>query len=107
MNILIKGLVLSALFISLPSQALTLQQARAQGLVGETLSGYLAAVKDEPQARALVEKINAERTRYYQQIADENRVSRDQVAQLAGQKLVSRTPAGEYVRGLNGLWMKK
>jgi len=29
------------------------------------------------------------------------------VAHMAGQKLVTRAPAGEYVRGINGQWLKK
>jgi uncharacterized protein YdbL (DUF1318 family) len=29
------------------------------------------------------------------------------VASIAGQKLVSRAAAGEYVRGINGQWLRK
>lgn len=38
--------------------ALTLNEARTQGRVGETLNGYLVALKTEPETQALVSEIN-------------------------------------------------
>jgi hypothetical protein len=40
-------------------------------------------------------------------VADSNHITLDEVARLAGQKLVTRAPVGEYVRGINGQWLKK
>lgn len=87
--------------------ALTVEQAKQQGLVGETLSGYLAPVKPGAEAQALVTRINLARERQYQQVADNNQVSTADVAKLAGQKLVQRAGKGEYVRGINGQWLQK
>lgn len=89
------------------AQALTLEQAKQQGWVGETLSGYLAPVKQSAEAQALVERINEGRQQQYQQVAKSNQVGTDDVAKLAGQKLVARAAAGEYVRGINGQWLQK
>lgn len=88
-------------------QALTLDEAKSQGRVGETLGGYIAAVKNDVETQALVERINQGRAEKYQQVADDNHVSSDNVARLAGQKLVDRAPTGQYVRGINGQWIRK
>ncbi|MHA3680550.1 YdbL family protein [Yersinia enterocolitica] len=86
--------------------ALTLEQAKQQGRVGETLSGYLAPVKKDAETLALVEQINIARAEKYQEVAQKNHISTEDVAKLAGQKLVNRAAAGEYVRGINGQWMQ-
>ncbi|EIC85186.1 YdbL family protein [Serratia sp. M24T3] len=87
--------------------ALTVEQAKQQGLVGETLSGYLAPVKQGAQTQALVTRINQAREQQYRQLAENNQVSTGDVAKLAGQKLVQRAGKGEYVRGINGQWLQK
>ncbi|MGT3209823.1 YdbL family protein [Yersinia enterocolitica] len=87
--------------------ALTLEQAKQQGRVGETLSGYLAPVKKDAETLALVEQISIARAEKYQEVAQKNHISTEDVAKLAGQKLVNRAAAGEYVRGINGQWMQR
>ena len=89
------------------AQALSLEQARAEGRVGETLGGYLEPVAQDADTRALVARINAARSASYQQLASQNNVPVNEVAKMAGQKLVARAQPGEYVRGLNGKWLKK
>lgn len=95
------------LLLSAPLQALTLDEARSRGLVGETLSGYVAVVVQNDDAQTLVKKINAARLESYQQLAQSNNLKVDDVARLAGQKLVARAQPGEYVRGINGKWLRK
>jgi uncharacterized protein YdbL (DUF1318 family) len=107
MKVLLKGALLLALTLSQPALALTLNEAREQGRVGETLNGYLGAVKQDAETLALVAKINASRAQVYQQLADKNQIAREDVARLAGQKLVNKAGRGEYVRGLNGQWLRK
>lgn len=92
---------------SQPALALTLDEARLQGRVGETFSGYIAARQQDGETQALVKRINAGRSVEYQRIAQQNNLTTDQVARIAGAKLVERASVGEYVRGLNGLWMQK
>ena len=101
------ALILLALGMNVQAAALTLNDARAQGRVGETLSGYLAPVKQDAETLALVNRINAARTESYQQLADSNNLPVDEVAKMAGQKLVARAQPGEYVKGINGKWLKK
>ncbi|ELY4663497.1 YdbL family protein [Cronobacter muytjensii] len=105
-----KRLLVLTLALLLPSPvsvALTLEEARAQGRVGETLTGYLAPVTQDAETTALVARINLARAESYRQVARQNGLPVDAVATMAGQKLVERSKAGEYVRGINGRWMKK
>ncbi|WON78662.1 YdbL family protein [Serratia sp. UGAL515B_01] len=87
--------------------ALTLDEAKRQGRVGETLSGYIASVKTDAETQELVNRINTERSEKYQEVAESNHIATDEVARVAGQKLVMRASVGEYVRGINGQWLKK
>ncbi|MDJ2539369.1 YdbL family protein [Salmonella enterica] len=105
-----KYLILWVLTLSLltPSVwALTLDEARKQGRVGETLNGYLVALKNDAETQKLVLDINHARRASYQQLADSNHLPVDEVAKMAGQKLVERARPGEYVQGINGKWMRK
>lgn len=105
-----KYLILWVLTLSLltPSVwALTLDEARTQGRVGETLNGYLVALKNDAETQKLVLDINHARRASYQQLADSNHLRVDEVAKMAGQKLVERARPGEYVQGINGKWMRK
>ncbi len=98
-------LTLSLLMMA-PAYALDLGQAKSQGLVGETTSGYLAAIKPSGDVNALVKDINNQRKAYYQKIADKNSISLQAVEARAGQKAISKTPAGQYVN-TGGGWQKK
>ncbi|MGF6435434.1 uncharacterized protein YdbL (DUF1318 family) [Kosakonia sp. 1610] len=101
------GALLALSLVSGIAQALTLDEARSQGRVGETLNGYLAPLRQDQETLALVERINKARTESYQQLADRNNIPVDDVANMAGQKLVARAKPGEYVRGINGKWLRK
>ncbi|MDZ6856462.1 DUF1318 domain-containing protein, partial [Escherichia coli] len=59
-----KTLLLCAFLVGLVSSnvmALTLDEARTQGRVGETFYGYLVALKTDAETEKLVADINAER----------------------------------------------
>lgn len=99
-------MAIGGLFSSM-AMALTLDEAKTQGRLGETLSGYVAPVKQDAQTLELVSRINNGRSEQYQQVAQANNITIDQVARMAGQKLVARAQPGEYVRGINGQWLKK
>lgn len=100
------GALLLSLLLSVPAFALDLGDAKAQGLVGETASGYIAAVKPSADVNALIESINAQRKAHYQKIAAKNKISLEAVEARAGQKAISKTPAGQLVNPGSG-WQKK
>ncbi|SQI40783.1 Uncharacterized protein conserved in bacteria [Leminorella richardii] len=107
MKAIYAGMTALCLLFSSTSWALTLQEAKGQGLVGETLGGYLAPVKDSQQAKDFANKINQARLEQYKKVAKENGLRADDVAKMTGKKLVDRAQSGEYVKGINGLWLKK
>ncbi|PHI30926.1 YdbL family protein [Budvicia aquatica] len=100
-------LAATLLLCSSMTSALTLHEAKQQGLVGETLSGYIAPVTQTPEAIALTEKINQARKDKYKEVAAQNNVSVSDIASMTGKKLIRRAELGEYVRGINGQWLKK
>ena len=88
-------------------QALTLADARQQGLVGESQSGYLAVIKQDSDTQALVKQINEARSESYRQLAQSNNLTQQEVARLAGKKLIEKAQPGEFVQGINGQWRRK
>ncbi len=86
-----------------------LDAAKAAGWVGERPDGYLGVVGDSapPEAKKLVTDVNARRKLKYAEIAKENGTSIDAVAALMGEKLIERTPPGQYVMGVDVRWQKK
>lgn len=94
---------------SAPSWAISLQDAKAQGLVGEQPNGYLGLVKANASAdvKALMNNINAQRKQEYQAIARRNNTGLNVVEALAGKKAIERTPSGQYVKLPSGQWIKK
>ncbi|MBA0038430.1 YdbL family protein [Pantoea sp. BIGb0393] len=103
-----KAIALVVALLLVPSAwALTLDEARQQGRVGETLSGYVAARQQDDVTIELVKRINAGRMEQYQRVAQQNNLTASEVARIAGEKLVNRAGSGEYVRGINGQWLRK
>ena len=105
-----KTFILATLILSLLSGsalALTLNEARTQDRVGETYNGYLVALKQDAQTLTLVSEINKARADSYRQLAESHQLPVDEVAKMAGQKLVERAKPGEYVQGINGKWLRK
>ncbi len=100
-------LIIGLSLVSFSAQAITLDAARSQGLVGETSQGYVGAVKSgNAEVDRLVADVNAKRRSRYSQIAKKNGLSVAKVAEQAGDKLVARVPSGQYVK-INGRWQRK
>ncbi len=99
---------LSLLFVP-AAFAQSLDEAKASGLIGEKRDGYIGLVQSSaPQAVVqLIEDVNRQRRERYQQIARENGINVDQVAQLAYARAVEATKSGHYVEDANGRWVRK
>jgi uncharacterized protein YdbL (DUF1318 family) len=102
----VTAIMLSA---SVAYAALTLDDAKAKGLVGEQPNGMIGAVADKPAAdvATLVDSTNVARLKAYQAIAAKNGIQLEVVEAEAGAKLVNSTPAGQYIRTAAGAWQKK
>jgi len=96
-----------ALLLPLPALALTLDEAKAQGLVGERMDGYLGPVENTPEVVALVKNINQQRRAEYEKIAASNGQAVSVVQSLAAQKAYAKTPAGFFIQDNAGNWVRK
>lgn len=101
--------LLICLLMAQVSFALTLQEAKTEGLVGELRSGYVGLVVESAPSEvvAMVRDVNNQRRELYQQIASQNGISVEQVAALAFEKAVEATPAGQYLQDAGGSWVQK
>ncbi len=105
-------LSLFALTLSLlvaPAWALSLDDAKSQGLVGERSNGYLGIVVSNPSGdvKALVADINTKRKRAYQDSASSAGVELQIIELRIGQRLQQKTSSGQYIQTEGGAWQRK
>lgn len=104
--------ILAAIGLALvlqPAWAIDLHDAKAQGLVGEANTGYLAAVQQPASAevRALIADINAKRKAEFERTAEKTGATVEQVAFRFYQLAVEKTEPGHYYQDAGGRWQKK
>jgi hypothetical protein len=102
----ILGALSLSFLMALPAFAIDLGEAKSSGLVGETNTGYIAAIKPSTEVDALVADINSQRKVYYEKIANENGISVQAVEVRAGLKAIEKTPSGEYINTGTGWQIK-
>jgi uncharacterized protein YdbL (DUF1318 family) len=107
-----KFALLFALLFSLSASlalALTLDEARTQGLVGERVDGYIGAVSANPNAevQALITSTNNGRRQVYANTAKSNGITEADAGVLAAEKLRANAKSGEYVQEPSGQWVRK
>ncbi len=92
-----------------PAMALTLDEARTQGLVGERPDGLVGAVSANAstEVAALVAQINAARLDSYRALAARDGAPLPAVQAIAGEKLLERArQSGWYTMDANGNWSR-
>ena len=90
-----------------PAFSMSLEEAKAKGLVGEKPNGYLGVVNSGSQeAHTLANDVNQKRREAYQDIAVRNKTQLDAVEALAGEKAIEKTKSGHFVEGPGG-WTRK
>lgn len=100
------GLFFASLLFCMSAFSLTLGEAKQQGLVGERPDGLLGLVDDSSaKAKALVKVINGKRKAAYADIARRNGTKVSVVQNLAGEKAIKKTPAGQFVL-VDGAWQR-
>lgn len=98
--------LISAVCMSFSVWAMSLDEAKSQGLVGENSSGYLGLVVQNAAAKAVVDDVNEKRKAQYLKLAKKNNLSLAQVEALAAAKTIEKTQRGHYIE-VNGNWIKK
>ncbi|MES2627289.1 MAG: YdbL family protein [Pseudomonadota bacterium] len=106
--VMMLSMVASFFFASM-AFAITLDEAKAQGLVGEKVDGYVAAVIANPTAEieALIKTTNDGRRQVYADLAQRNNITIDAVGIVSAEKLREKAARGEYVQSTSGQWEKK
>lgn len=96
-------------FLAISVSALELGDAKSQGFVGETPSGYLASVNASPSAevKKLIDDVNMKRRAQYQKIAAANGTPLSAVEKVAAEKAIAKAGPGEMVRLPDGTWKKR
>lgn len=89
--------------------AITLDEAKAQGLVGERVDGFLGAVVANPSAevQALITTTNDGRRNVYRDLAQRNGITVEAVGIVSAEKLREKADRGEYVQSTSGQWERK
>ncbi|MDH4152422.1 MAG: YdbL family protein [Nitrospira sp.] len=106
LTIAVCAIVLGAA-VAFPAFALSLDEAKAKGLVGERPNGYLGTVNpSNAEAQSLMEDVNRKRRQAYEEIAKRNRTDIRAVETLAGEKAIQNTIPGNFIEGSGG-WVKK
>jgi uncharacterized protein len=83
-------------------------QAKAQGVVGEQADGFLGVVGNaDPAVRGAVAEINAGRAQAYHQAAARTGVTPEAAGQATARQLESRLPSGQYFRTVDGRWERR
>ncbi len=105
------SIVTTVLLFSVGVQAFaaTLDQAKAEGWIGEKPDGYLGLVRSDapPDVQALVGDVNGKRRANYQRIASRQGVPPSEVEKVGGQTAIEKTAPGHYVMDGSGRWRRK
>lgn len=105
-----KFFVAFALLLAVQSAwAIDIREAKAQGLVGEANTGYLAAISSPASAevRALIADVNEKRRQQFERTAKKTSATVEQVAYRFYELAVEKTEAGNYYQDASGAWRKK
>ncbi len=88
--------------------AIDLDNAKSAGLIGEQANGYLGIVSKPAtgEVEALIRDVNQKRKEKYQEIAQKNKLTLNQVETQAGLKLIEKTVSGHYINN-GSSWQKK
>lgn len=113
MNKLIKhaltklSIALVATTLAFSVWAISLDEAKDQGLVGEMSNGYLGVVVASSEVNTLVDTVNNKRKDIYLKLARKNKLTMAQVTKLAGEKSITKTQPGHLIQNAAGQWVKK
>ncbi len=111
MNIAMKkiALICALLLIAVPAFAMTLDQAKNAGLVGERNDGYLGFVGAafDPALSELVADINKKRLQKFTEVSAESGASLEQVHIRFYHRAVEMTAPGNYYMDQDGNWKRK
>ena len=104
------AMIAAPAFADVAASKAAVDAAKAQGVVGEANTGFLAFVSGSGDAslKAAVDEINAGRRDVYGQAAAKNGVSIEAAAGSAYTNIIlPKVQSGEYYQDANGAWVRK
>ena len=101
--------LVATILLSQSAWALSLNDAKAQGLIGERSNGYLGIVTSRPNnaVKLMVEDINNKRRSAYRVKADKAGVDIRVIELRVGERLNQRALPGHFVQDNHGQWTQK
>ena len=89
--------------------AIDIHAAKDQGLVGESKSGYLAAVKTpaSDEVQSLISDVNNKRKAQFEKAAQKTSTTLAQIQNRFYELAIQKTQAGHYYQDSAGKWVKK
>lgn len=89
--------------------AISLQDAKSSGLVGERNDGYVGYVVSPPgdEVKALVKVVNNKRRAKFTESAKSNSLQIEQVANRFYERAMKATAKGNYYQDAAGTWLEK
>ncbi len=105
--VLAAGLILTAPAVSAGDPQI--DAAKAQGIVGERIDGYLAltVLEADPALKRKVADINARRRALYARLAERSGATVEQVARVTGEKQLANAAPGQKIMDDTGRWTEK
>lgn len=107
-----KQLLCVVLFLLLGAQsafALSLREAKVQGLVGERKDGYVGYVVKPASGdvKSLVKTVNGQRKSKFLATAKRNKITAEAVAHRFHERAIKASAKGHYYQNSGGGWIKK
>jgi uncharacterized protein YdbL (DUF1318 family) len=85
-----------------------IQKLKSEGVIGETVKGYVDFVKDKPaDAEPIVKEENADRESLYKLLAEKENTTPEKVAERNAKRNFEKAKPGEYLQESDGKWRKK
>lgn len=103
------GFLFAAVLCISSAHALSLQDAKSKGLVGERTDGYVGYVAKPPteEIKSMVKMVNNMRREKFRETAKNNDISIENVGILFYQRAVEETKSNQYYQDSKGDWTKK
>jgi uncharacterized protein YdbL (DUF1318 family) len=90
------------------SFALSLDEARDKGMLGENASGYVEMTpRGDASAQVVMDEVNSKRKAKYQSIANQQKTGIKNIEKIAGEKITGKLTSGQFYKDASGKWNKK
>jgi len=103
------GFIFATILSISSAYAMSLQDAKSQGLVGERTDGYVGYVTTPAadDVKEIVKMVNNKRREKFQATATKNNISLEQVGTLFYKRAIEETQSSHFYQDASGNWIRK